>query len=112
MRDALEPASSLDAVVVDRSTTSPSVRLDLPWVLVLVTDPTTHGVFDDDPTMDGAQASVTDGVALGIVVDGALVETAPYLWPGWEAAPPTTERLKAGAETFFAYTRTLSRWVE
>lgn len=112
MRDALAAPGSLDAVVVDRSAASPSVRLDLPWALVLVTDPTTRSVFDDDPTMTMAQASVTDGVALGVALDGELVETAPYLWPGWTSAPPTTERLKAGAETFFAYTRTLSRWSE
>ena len=108
VRDASAAAGSLDVVVIDAST----VRFDIPWNVLMITDPSTRSVLDDRASTAETEASITDGIALAIAVDGVLIETRPYTWPTWEDAPATTERLKDGAETFFAYMRSLPRWLD
>jgi hypothetical protein len=113
IRRATDPASSRDVVVVDASTTQPSVSLAIPWNLIVVADPSTGAVFDDHANMYGVvQSTTTDGVVLAVVVGGELVETTPYVWPTWRTAPPTTERLKDSAGILFAHTRALPRWID
>jgi hypothetical protein len=107
-RLASAPARTHDVVVLDGAT----IRIDVPWNLLLVADPSSRSVLDDDPRIDGVDVTVTDGIALSVAVRGELVETEPYAWQSWDGAPPTTERIKDGAETFFAYTRGLPQWLD
>ena len=51
-------------------------------------------------------------IVVAVALRGELVESAPYTWATWDTAPTTTERVKSGAETFFAYTRGLPRWAD
>ena len=112
VRAATDPADLLDAVVVDASSTAPSITIELPWNLILVVDPATRAVFDDRASTPAADATVTDGIALAVSLDGELVETDPFAWPTWTVVPPTTERLKDGTSTFFEHTRSLPRWLD
>ncbi len=102
------PPRSDDVIVVDGAV----VRVELPWSMLVVSDPSTRSVLDDDPATADADATVSEGIALAVLVRGELVESAPYAWPTWDTAPATTERLKDGAETFFAYTRALPRFAD
>ena len=108
VRLASAPATSRDVIVVDGRT----LRIDLAWNTMLVADPSTRSILDDRADTAEADVTVTDGVVIAVAARGDLVETTPYAWATWNVAPVTTERLKAGAETFFAFTRAMPRWLD
>ena len=108
VRAASAPATRRDVVVIDGRT----VRVDLAWNLIFVADPSTRSVLDDRAETAEADATVTDGIVIAVAARGDVVESTPYVWETWNTAPATTERLKAGAETFFSYTRSLPRWLD
>lgn len=101
-----EEQTSLDSVHIDGA----RVEVALPWALLQFTDPSARQVFDDDPGTEALDATTSEGIALAIAIGGELVETARVSWPTWDTAPPTTERLKRGAETFFEAMRAYPRW--
>lgn len=111
-REGTIPPSSLDAVVIDAAGGAIDVRL--PWLLLQLADPSAREAFDDDPATDGVrEVTRTEGVAIAVSIGGTLLlETPRASWPTWDVAPPTTERLKAGAETFFEALRARPRWLD
>jgi len=88
--------SSLDAVQVDED----EVRLRLPWTLLHVTDPSTGQVLHDDRATSVRETMTTDGLAVAVSLNGALVETPRNTWEAWEVAPSTIEREKPGLSAF------------
>jgi hypothetical protein len=86
------------------------ISLRLPWTLINVTDPSSLQVLQDTRTgfysseHDALKTMKTDGfVVEGLVwnkksgtIEGRFAQDAskPYLWKGWEEAPPYAERYK------------------
>jgi len=111
-RAGVHPPSSQDAVIVDGGT----VRVRVPWTFLQLTDPSRRMVFADDPTTPGWDAVETPGIAVVVTVADRAGRNAPVVgrgetdrigWATWDVPPPTTERFKAGAETFFEAVRAL-----
>lgn len=87
-----------------------TVRLRLPWTLINVTDPSSLRVLQDSRTgylgveRDNLMTTQTDGFIIDTIVwdkklgtiagRTAMDRAAPFLWKGWEIAPPYKERLK------------------
>ena len=94
IRRAADPASTLDAVVIDGDT----VTVRMPWMLLQFTDPSRLEVMDDDPKVkgDSRQTTVSEGIAVAVSAGGDLLETPRFRWSDWESVPPTTIRLKSG----------------
>jgi hypothetical protein len=106
----VQEATSQDAVTVDGD----RVHVRVPFTFLQFTDPSRRAVFDDDPGTPEWDATTTEGVAFAVAVDvdGEVLGrgvTERIGWPLWDEAPATTERLKAGAETFFDAVRALPR---
>jgi hypothetical protein len=92
IRRGHEPASTLDAVVVDGD----EVRIRIPWMLLQFTDPSLRWVMDDDLETPEREISVSEGVALSVSFRGELLETSRFVWDTWNEAPPVKQRLKEG----------------
>jgi len=85
------------------------LRVRIPWNRLNVTDPSSLKVLDDsrsidNPVTDQLKTIVTDGFVFDALVldstSGKVIGKleanidAPYIWSGWEEAPPYRERLK------------------
>jgi len=86
------------------------VYLRLPWTLLNVTDPSSNRVLQDprqgyyNPDRDTLKTAADDGIVVdaiawdkaGKALSGRLETdpSKPYVWEGWETAPPYKERLK------------------
>lgn len=86
------------------------ISIRLPWTWINVTDPSSPRVLQDfrlnyyNPEQDKLATVKTDGFVVGALFwDQSLGRAAgsascdprtPYLWKGWEYAPPWRERLK------------------
>lgn len=83
--------SNLDGVVI----TDSMIEVMIPWTLLNMPDPSAHDVFHDDvATEDVREVVQTDGVAVVVDWNNHQVSGPRWLWPTWDQAPPTTERVK------------------
>ncbi|MDP2790819.1 MAG: hypothetical protein Q8O15_03570 [Rectinemataceae bacterium] len=87
-----------------------TIRLRLPWTLINVTDPSSLRVLQETRTgylgveRDNLTTMQTDGFIADVIVWNKKVGTlagrttmdraVPFIWKGWETAPPYRERLK------------------
>jgi hypothetical protein len=72
-----------------------TIEVRIPWTLLQVTDPTQHEVFDDRrETPIEREVAVTQGIALGALFRGELLESGRFLWPGWSETPEYIEHEK------------------
>jgi len=89
-RDISETATSLDAVVVNNNI----VTVRIPWTLLQFTDPSLLQVMHDDRSTAARETTVSDGIAVSVVLGDDKVETGRFLWQSWNAVPPTVEKEK------------------
>ncbi len=108
LRRASEPASSLDAVVVDGN----RVTVRMPWLLLSFADPSRRLVVHDDPSTPELDGRVSEGVAVVASYAGDLRSTDRFAFATWDHAPPTTERLKASVPILTEGLATLPRWLD
>lgn len=92
IRRSEEPASNLDAIVISDT----DMHIRVPWTLLQVTDPSRLTVLDDDRATTGRETAVSEGIRVVIEKQNQRIETPRYRWKGWEKAPMTVEREKAG----------------
>jgi len=79
---------------IEPGDTITTVRLRLPWGLLMFADPSSHSAYV--PTNGVARAVTVTGVAATVLADGAAARF-PIRWDEWNAARHT-ERLKRGVE--------------
>ena len=86
------------------------ISLRLPWTYLNVSDPSSLRVLQDSRTgyfngdRDALKTTVTDGFIVDSIVwdrersrtsGGIAIDPAkPFIWEGWEIAPPYREKLK------------------
>jgi hypothetical protein len=90
VRDVSEPATGQSAVVFDGSI----LRVDVPWTLLQVTDPSDLRVIDDDPKTKERETSPTEGFRIAVSLGAELLETPRMKWARWDQVPPYKERRK------------------
>jgi hypothetical protein len=100
-------ATTLDAVNIDGEI----IEIRIPWTLLQFTDPSTMSVMNDDRSTMEFETAVSDGIALSISIDGQSVETDRYVWPTWDAAPPTDEREKTALQLFAETVQSLPSFI-
>lgn len=94
MRNASQPASTLDAIVIDNNV----LKIRIPWTLLQFTDPTLMEVMDDLRSTPQRETSISDGIALSVSMNNCVTETqARIKYPSWNAVSSTMyfEREKA-----------------
>ncbi len=70
------------------------VDIRIPYALLQFTDPSARRVMDDNRATPERETAVSQGIAVAAAFRGSLLETGRFRWEPWNAAPPTTERLK------------------
>jgi hypothetical protein len=81
-----------------------TVRIRIPWTMLYFNDPTQMMVNDGAVSYDGGYnfeifTTASDGIAVSVLHDGAVVNTAGrYRWPTWLIVPPTVIREKASMQ--------------
>jgi len=91
-----EYASVLHAAKIDNNT----VEIRIPWTLLNFVDPSLREVMHDDRSTSTRETTTSGGIALTLVIDECMVETARYKWDTWDSAPLVKEREKLSIPVF------------
>ncbi len=93
--NASQYQQSTDAVLIHDNL----VEIRIPWNMLQFTDPSQRMVTHDDRLTPGRETRSSEGIGVSVTVSGDKLESPRYLWPTWDQAPPTHERLKSGLDT-------------
>ncbi len=89
--------SNRDGIKIEGNT----IEVRIPWTLLQVTDPSQLEVMDDyKETPVIREVRVTKGIALGVSLDGELLETGRFGWIGWDETPEFYEHEKQSMRYF------------
>ncbi len=96
-RKADQPATTLDAVVIDGT----DIEIRIPWTLLHFSDPSTRSVLHDNmDTNLKIETETSTGIAIAVSLDSELLESQRFVWETWDEAPATVEREKPLINTF------------
>lgn len=90
LRHENDKSSSLDAVVWSEK----SIDIQIPWTLLLFTDPSKREVLDDDRSTWERETTTTDGISVSFIQNNCLATSNRYMWMEWNQARPFVEREK------------------